>query len=226
MLGSLYETCASCGLAQRVPAVAAGSEAVCVRCEHRLAGGSTPPRDATPTFAAALAAALLYPVAIGLPIMELERFGSRSEASIWSGSVGLLREGELFVGGVVLLCSIVLPLGKLVSLLAITALGHRLAERARARAWRFVELTGRWGMLDVLLIAVLVAWLKLGDLVRVTPGPAAIAFTACVLLSLVASALFDPRVLWSVGPASDDAETPRRAPRDLDPPRLEHEELS
>ena len=51
-------------------------------------------------------------------------------------------------------------------------------------------------MLDVLLIAVLVAWIKIGDLVEVTAGPAAIAFTACVVLSLLASAWFDPHFLW------------------------------
>ena len=144
--------------------------------------------------------------------MRLERFGHVSDASIWTGSVGLLSEGELFVGGVVLVCSVLLPLGKLGSLLLITSRGVRGShafrvagapsgsahKRARtwARTWRVVELTGRWGMLDVLLISVVVAWIKIGDLVEVTPGPAALAFTACVLLSLVASAAFDPHALW------------------------------
>ncbi|MCA8981409.1 MAG: paraquat-inducible protein A, partial [Planctomycetes bacterium] len=59
-----------------------------------------------------------------------------------------------------------------------------------------VEWAGRWGMLDVLLIAMVVTWVKVGDLVEVTPGPGVIAFTLCVLLSLLASARFDPHVLW------------------------------
>ena len=66
----------------------------------------------------------------------------------------------------------------------------------RAGTYRLVEWTGRWGMLDVLLVTMLVAVLKLRDLVEVTPGPAAIAFTAMVVLSLLASAAFDPHRLW------------------------------
>ena len=216
MAEATYETCEACGLIQRVPRVPHGCEAACRRCRATLRLRHGPPRDLTPTFAAALAAAILFPVAITLPIMELERFGRLTHASIWTGSVGLLREGEYFVGGVVLLCSVLLPFAKLASLLAITGWGHRLAHRSRLRTWRLVEWTGRWGMLDVLLIALLVAWLKLGDFVRVTPGPAAVAFTACVLLSLLATALFDPRAFWAravTAPraASEPAATERGA---------------
>jgi paraquat-inducible protein A len=120
-------------------------------------------------------------------------------ASIWSGSFGLLREGELFVGSVVLLCSVVLPLAKLVGLVVLCT-SERFSRRHKARFYHAVELAGRWGMLDVLLIAVVVAWVKIGDLVEVRPGPAALAFTVCVLLSLVASARFDPHSLWQSDP--------------------------
>ena len=96
-----------------------------------------------------------------------------------------------------LLSSIVLPLGKLLALVGITGSRSWLARRHRALTWRVVELTGRWGMLDVLLVAVVVAWLKVGAVVEVTPGPGAVAFTACVFLSLLASAWFDPHALWS-----------------------------
>lgn len=191
-----WRACPCCGLVQTLPPVPADRVASCARCGAVILDPRRRGRSPERTFAAALAALVLYPVAISLPIMELERFGHRTQASIWSGSVGLLGHGELLVGGVVLLCSVVLPLGKLLSLLAITGARSRLSARLRARAWRAVELTGRWGMLDVLLIAVVVAWLKVGDIVRVTPGPAAIAFTACVLLSLLASAWFDPHSLW------------------------------
>ena len=137
---------------------------------------------------AALAALLIYPLAISLPIMRIERFGHQHDASIWTGSVELLSEGEVFVGIVVLVCSIVIPLFKLVGLLMITRPASRLSHHHRAFTYRVIEWTGRWGMLDVLLIALLVAWIKVGDLVQVSVGPAALAFTLCVLLSLVATA--------------------------------------
>ena len=178
----------------------------CSRCGSTVERGLAS-RASSWTTSAALAALILYPLAISLPIMEIERFGHRTSASIWTGTVGLLRDGHLFVGGVVLLCSVVLPLGKLLSLFALTVARRRFSKKHRAITYRVVEVTGRWGMLDVLLIAVIVAWIKVGDLVQVTAGPAAVAFTACVLLSLFASASFDPHYLW------DEAEPRHYEPR-------------
>lgn len=196
-MAEALKACPCCGLIQRVPDLTAGTVASCVRCSSTVLAPGLRDRRAGRTFAAALAALLLYPLAISLPIMEMERFGHVTQASVWSGSVGLLAHGELFVGGVVLLCSVVLPLGKLLSLLLITSPSVRLSREHRARTWRIVEWTGRYGMLDVLLVAVVVAWIKIGDLVEVTPGPAAFAFTVCVVLSLLASAWFDPHSIWS-----------------------------
>ena len=67
-------------------------------------------------------------------------------------------------------------------------------------------------MLDVLLVAVVVAWVKVGDLVEIAPGPAAFAFTAVVLLSLLSAALFDPHALWAdspLTPSTGETESPR-----------------
>ena len=61
---------------------------------------------------------------------------------------------------------------------------------------RVVEQLGRWGMIDILLVAVMVSALKLGDLVQVSPGPAALLFTAMVILSSLASAWFRPQLMW------------------------------
>lgn len=190
------EACHCCGLVQRLPRLRIGQRARCGRCGTTLVDPRRRAWSRRHTAAAALAALLLYPVAINLPIMRLERFGQLREASVWSGSVGLLREGEVAVGLVVLLCSIVVPLVKLVGLLAVSGPGFGLSRRHRALTYRVIEWAGRWGMLDVLLIAVVVAWIKMGDVVQVHPGPGALAFTACVLLSLLASASFDPHALW------------------------------
>jgi paraquat-inducible protein A len=62
--------------------------------------------------------------------------------------------------------------------------------------YRAIEAAGRWGMIDVLLVAVTIAAVKLGDLVVVTPGPGVVAFGACVVLSLAASAVFNPHAIW------------------------------
>ncbi|MCP3904925.1 MAG: paraquat-inducible protein A [Planctomycetes bacterium] len=188
--------CPCCGLAQHVPAVPAGMRACCARCETSLVKRSVIARSNSRTAAVALAALILYPFAVGLPMLEVERFGHASTASIVEGVASLLASGHWVIGIVVLVCSIVLPLGKLVSLLVLSAGGLMMRHRHRALTYRMVEWTGRWGMLDVLLVALLVAVIKLGDIVVVTPGPAALAFTGCVVLSLLAAACFDPHALW------------------------------
>lgn len=139
---------------------------------------------------------MLYPLAVTLPILRIERLGHLHEQSVLSGSLGLLTEGKIALGLVVFVCSIVVPLAKLGTLAVLLARPHALEATHRGHAWHALELGGRWGMLDVLLVSILVAWIELGAWVEVTPGPAAIAFGACVLLSLLASAWFDPHTLW------------------------------
>lgn len=183
-------------MVHRLPPLGAGECAHCRRCRSVIhdprRGRAANGRAST----LALSALVLFAPAVTLPIMEIERFGNLREASIWSGSLALLREGELFVGAVVFLCSLVIPVVKLVGILALSGGARWLSRSKRAATYRAIEVAGRWGMLDVLLMAVLVAWLKIGDLVEVRPGPAVWAFTACVLLSLAASACFDPHALW------------------------------
>lgn len=185
--------CHCCGLVQSVGVVPARHEARCARCETRI-GVSSHPRSAERTAALTLAALVLYPVAITLPVMKIERLGHGHAASIWEGMVSLLADGYWFVGLTILLFSVVAPVGKLAALLLICTRG--LGPTHRARTYRLVEWIGRWGMLDVLLVAVLVAAVKLGDLVEVTPGPGVVAFGGVVLLSLIAAAVFDPHVIW------------------------------
>lgn len=194
--------CGTCGLVQRVPPLAGRQVAHCPRCRGVVARAVGAPRPLGDlggnhwTAAASLAALILYPLAVGLPFLTVERLGHRHAASILESSVELLAHGELLVGLVVFLCSVVLPLGKLTGLLLISTSRGWMRRRHRALTWHAIELTGRWGMIDVLLAAVLIAMLKLGDLVQVDPGPGLLAFTSCVGLSLVAGASFDPHALW------------------------------
>lgn len=185
--------CSCCGLIQQLPDCRPGSRLRCGRCHSRLV---TRRRSTTRTAALSLAALLLYPVAITLPIMVVEQFGVSRPASVWSGGVGMIAEGDIAVGAVVLLASVVLPLLKLVGLFLLAGGGYGLRPKMKAWTWHLVEWTGRWGMLDVLLVALLVATIKLGALMELRAGPGALAFTACVLLNLAASASFDPHTLW------------------------------
>lgn len=187
--------CATCGLVHTVEDVPPGHLARCSRCRSAIAtDGRAPSRQRAA--AVTLVAVVLYPFAITTPIMTLERMGHESVASVWSGTIGLLNEGHYATGLTVLLFSIVAPIVKLSTLLLLSTVSGPFSDRQRAVAFRAVEFVGRWGMMDVMLVAVLVAIVKLGDLVEVTPGPGVVVFGLVVLLSIVASMLFDPRSLW------------------------------
>jgi paraquat-inducible protein A len=190
-----FAACHHCGLVHRLPAVPRRHEACCTRCAGVIRH-EPHPRARARTAALALAALVIYPVALTLPVMTITRLGHAETASIWTGMVGLLAEGHWFVGLAVLFFSVVAPVAKLGALFALCAGPGAMGARHRARTHRIVEFIGRWGMVDVLLVAVLVAVVKLGDLVTVQPGPGVAAFGAVVVLSLLASAAFDPRGIW------------------------------
>ena len=195
--------CHCCGLVHRIPALPKRSAARCTRCDSVIPTDPHP-RSATRACALAVTALIIYPVALLTPVMTIQRLGHTTEASIWNGMISLLAEGHLAVGLAVLCFSIVAPVGKLAAIFTLTT-GVSMRARHRARTYRFVEWIGRWGMVDVLLVAILVAVVKLGDLVEVTPGVGVVAFSAVVILSILASAAFDPHQIWQSEPAGEPA---------------------
>ncbi len=184
--------CHCCGLIQSLPDIAASDRAHCVRCDTTFAQGV----DQSWTMAAAVSALILYPIAMSLPVLSIERFGVTHQTDIWNGAIGLLASGHVVVGLVVLICSIVVPLMKLFGLIALSVRTRRWHDHHRALTYRLIDAVGRWGMIDVLLVAGVVAAVKLGDLVSVDAGPGAVIYAAMVTMSLIAGATFDPRSMW------------------------------
>ena len=190
--------CPVCALAQRVARGRPGTAYECSRC------GSLLEREAEHgslhlTAALTLAALVLYVPANLYPIMRMFWSGAYSESTVWDGVVSLARSNQWFVAVIVFLASIVIPLFKLLTLfyLVVSAqLRSRALPRLRTRLWRLVDLIGPWAMLDVFLLAILVSLVKLGQLATVVPGTGLVAFTGMVVLTLLASAAFDPRLIW------------------------------
>ncbi len=200
--------CHCCGMVHTIPRLNAQQRALCVRCHSQIDSGCrSGAQSSARCLAAAVGALLLYFPAILLPILEIEKLGHHHAASLLGGTLDLLWHGSWFVGLVVLLFSIVLPLAKLLALVELSYIGvtHR---RHRAWTYRVVEWTGRWSMMDVLLLALLVTLVKLGDLVAFHLGPAVVAFVMCVVMSLIASIMFDPHSIWE---AADERLPDRRA---------------
>lgn len=121
--------------------------------------------------------------------------GVRNKSSILSGIIELFRHGDWFVAGVIFLFSILFPLTKIVLLLELSLL-ELLHQKHKAMTLRLMEHLGKWSMMDVMLLAILVMLIKLGDLVEFHFGPAIIAFVFCVAMSMIASITFNPHAIW------------------------------
>ncbi len=187
------KACHCCGQIHRVPVLVERQIAACTRCGSGI--DQLCAKSASRTAAAATAAFVLFWPAILLPILQIEKLGHRRESSLLVGTIELLREGDWFVGIVVLLFSIVFPLVKIVLLLELSLLGV-MQRQHKAWTYRVMEFAGKWSMMDVMLLAFMVMLVKLGSLVEFHFGPAVWAFVFCVAMSMLASICFDPHTIW------------------------------
>jgi paraquat-inducible protein A len=200
--------CATCGLTLQVDALSRGQRAECPRCGATVSEG--PHGSLQLTAALAIAALILYVPANIYPILRMHFYGAYSENTVWDGVVSLAQANQYFVALIVFLASIVIPVMKLAGLLYLVIaarfkLGRRL--RGRTRIYRFIDVIGPWAMLDVFLLAVLVALVKLEKLATILPGPGLAAFAAVVVLTIMASASFDPKLIWSGSDGPDGRRT-------------------
>lgn len=111
----------------------------------------------------------------------------------------LFNDGQWFVAGIVLLASILIPFFKLLGLFFLVITTKLRSARGRQqRTWiyKIIAVIGPWAMLDVFLLSILVALVKLQQIATVLPGRGLLAFTGVVLLTILASASFDPRLIW------------------------------
>lgn len=197
--------CPRCGARHRLPAPAIGRLHRCSRCGSRIVGEAESRLARQRVAALSLGALVLYPLAVGLPIMTLAQFGHARSTSVLGGVSTLWSQGHPLLAAVVFGCSVALPLAKCLALLGLALRPGAAGCPRRSRLVDLLEVSGRWGMLDVLLVAGLVAAVKLGELVRIEPGPGAIAFVGCVSLAILAGAsmrLAEPRAAASPGAAT------------------------
>ncbi len=188
--------CDSCGLVSR-------AAVSCPRC-----GANVRPRKQDSlhrTWALLIAAAILYIPANTLPVMTVVQLGRGEPSTILGGVQELATPQSWPLAVLVLFASVLVPLLKLFGLgfmLITTQRGTRGGLRERTLLYRVVESVGRWSMIDVFMISILTALVRMGKLASVYPGPGAVAFCAVVVLTMLAAMTFDPRLMWdaAVGP--------------------------
>jgi paraquat-inducible protein A len=172
-----------------------GKVTVCERCGHR--DKRLTKRSARLCLVFSMTAMIFYIPANIFPFMTIELYGNRNSSTIWSGTVSLIEQRSYAVALVVFLASILIPIMKLMILFYLSAAGQAgRRSRFKMNLYHFVEAIGRWSMLDIFLLAILVAMVKLGHWGTVEPGPGSAMFLLVVIFTMMASAYFDPRILW------------------------------
>jgi len=185
--------CDGCG----VLAPFSGAGCRCPRCGASLLPRK--PASLARTWALMLAAAILYVPANIFPIMTVVSFGAGEPDTIVSGVQHLLKSGMWPLALLVFFASITVPVLKIVGLtmlLVTTQLGTRWRLHDRTIMYRIIEGIGRWSMIDVFMLSILVGLVRLGRIASVTPGIGAISFAAVVVLTMLAALSFDPRLMW------------------------------
>ena len=187
--------CESCGLLCR--AAHAEEPGHCPRCGEELALRRH--NSIQRTWAFIIAAAICYLPANILPVMITTALGAPEEDTIISGVILLYTTGSWHLSLIVLIASVMIPLGKLIALsyLLITVQrGSLQSNRERGRLYRLIEIVGRWSMLDVFVATFVVALIQLQPLMSVMPGTGVLFFAAVVVLTMLGAESFDPRLIW------------------------------
>ena len=167
-----------------------------------MATVSTPIRGTSEPTALAVAAVIMLVPAYMLPVMHLGIVGKvTSDTTILSGVIQLWQQGLGVLAAIVFTASFLVPLLKLGGLAWLLAaanrgVGQESRSRRLTRVYGAIDFIGRWSMLDVFLVAFLCGAVRFGKLASVYPRPGIAAFAAVVVLTMVATHSFDPRMLW------------------------------
>jgi paraquat-inducible protein A len=189
--------CHVCHLLCRVPRSGPRQHPICPRCAavlHRRKVNSV-----SRSWALLIAAAICYIPANLFPMTVVYALGQTQSDTILSGVIYFLQTGMWPIALVIFVASIFVPMMKLAILcFLLISVQRRSRWRPldRTRLYRLIEVVGRWSMVDVYVVTLLVALIKLGALASIEAGPAAPFFAAVVVLTILAAESFDPRLIW------------------------------
>lgn len=194
--------CHECDLLLEKPSLAEGEQALCPRCGYVL--GCHRPDFVRRSLALVITALLLYGPAVSLPILQLNLLGQRSEDTLLGAVAALYGSGMHSIALLVFLCSIAIPLVKLLcQLFTLLCIRWRRGLRAGMLAFRGYHHLREWGMLEVYLIGVLVSIVKLISMAELKIGLGFACFVALMIVQIWLEVLMSPHQTWE---ALEDAD--------------------
>ncbi|MCC9622725.1 paraquat-inducible protein A [Thalassospira sp. MA62] len=192
--GARILTCHHCAM---VVMTNGETSTTCPRCGGKV--HYRKPRSLSRAWAFLVTAMVLYIPANVFPIMTVTYLGRAEADTILSGIVSLVSAGEWPIAIVVFLASLLVPIIKILLLGWVyfsTWYGISGPLRERTLIYRITELIGRWSMVDVFMVSILTALVKLGNIATVEPGFGAVAFCGVVIATMLSAMAFDPRLIW------------------------------
>jgi paraquat-inducible protein A len=192
-------SCHDCHLLTKAQAGDPHDHTVCPRCGAAL--HERKPNSLARTWALVCAATILYIPANVLPMTVTSAVGTTQADTIMSGVIYFIHSGSWEIAAIIFIASVFVPLLKLLILvLLLISVQFRWKWRPKDRTalYRLTEAVGRWSMLDVYVVTILVALVKLGAVASIEAGPAAVYFAAVVVITMIAAESFDPRLIWDV----------------------------
>ena len=198
-------SCHTCGLLLQLPP---GRHGRCPRCGDAVHLRKS--NSIRNTWALLLAAIAMYLPANVLPIMTVTSLGNTQSDTIMSGVIYFIHSGSWPVALVIFIASIFVPILKLLILTGLLiSVQRRWQWRPvdRTRLYGLTEAIGRWSMLDIYVVTILVALVHLGALANIEAGAGAVFFAAVVVITMLAAESFDPRLIWDGLENSNDRTT-------------------
>lgn len=196
-----FAVCHDCGQLVRL----AGDHHHCPRCHAAV--HLRRPNSIARSWALLIAAAICYIPANVLPVTVVDALGKTQGDTIMSGVLYFLHHGDWPLALVIFTASIAVPMSKIAMLMYLLVSSQRRSVWRpvdRTRVYRIVELIGRWSMLDMFVVTILVALVQLGFFATMSAGAGAPYFGAVVVLTMLAAQQFDPRLIWDAVEAKDD----------------------
>jgi paraquat-inducible protein A len=187
--------CPHCDLLQRLPELKPGESARCPRCNEEL--WRRKEDSLQRPFALTIAAAVLYVIANSVPMLGLTVLGREAFTTVFGGAAHLWHAGWESVAVLVFFTAVLAP-GLQIGLMLAILIG---AKRKRPRRWvgkllKYYPSISTWSMIEVMILGVLVALIKIAELAKVIPGLALFVLGALIFLIAAIESSFDPRAVW------------------------------
>jgi paraquat-inducible protein A len=187
--------CETCGLVQEMGKISFGCKAECARCGSKL--HRRIPYSRQRTLAFSIAALILYFPSNFYPLITAEYHGQHTQTTVLQGIRALFEHHQYFIACLVFCTSLLSPAVKIIALIFLPlTLDWPRFKKARTWVYRVIRVIDPWNMLEVFLLAIAVSMIEMGQIASVYPGRGVFSFAAVVVLTLMGTLSFDPRLLW------------------------------